>query len=47
MSTHFQFSVIPGFSHSLGFLHYFVLAKVADSSIRVNIGGIITMPLLA
>ena len=28
-----------GFSNSFRFLHHFVLAKVATSSIRVNLGG--------
>ena len=31
MSTH-----LPGFQSILGFLHHFVLAKIATSSIRVN-----------
>ena len=41
MSTH-----LPGFQfHFLGFLHHFVLAKVATSSIRVNRSLTHTVPL--
>ena len=29
--------ICKGFSHLLGFLHHFVLAKVATSSIRVSL----------